>query len=247
MPLISIFSGSFCKAEDVIQEVAATTGFSVVGDDEILVAASAKADIPADKIRRAFAARTSVFNKFTHEKETSTAYIKRALAEIIAGDRVIITGHAVQLLPASITHLLRTALIGDQKFRLAVAMETGKLTEKEAFKRIRQNDENCLAWIAFVHGTQKDCLDPSLYDLFIPMNKTSVKEAGALICGNVAKDILQPTPDSRQALENFRLSAGVGGSPGRRGTYRRGGGRRGCRHAEDQQTGHADGSPGRGT
>lgn len=209
MPVISIFCGTFCRAEEIINELAASTGFKVISDAEVVSTAAALSGIPEEKIRRAFAAKTSVFNKFTRDKECSAAYLKLALAEIVSADNAIVFGFVSQLLPDNITHLLRVALIADRNYRVAVAAETEGLAEKEALRSIRNHDENCLAWIAFVYGARKDCLDPSLYDLFIPMNKTTVEQAGALIEENVFKPIVQTTPESRKAVENFRKAAEV--------------------------------------
>ncbi|MGD8833982.1 MAG: response regulator [Desulfobacteraceae bacterium] len=209
MSIISVFSGVFCKAEQVIEEVRSSTGLEVLSDSEAVKAAHEISGISAEKIRRAFAARTSVFNKFTHEKECSVAYLRLALADRISKDNLIINGFAGQLIPTTISHLLRVALIGDVNFRLGVAAQTEGLSEKQAQKRLRSHDEDCAAWIDYLHRAPKDCWDPELYDLFIPMNKTSVEHASALIAENVLKPVLQTTPASQKAVKDFRLAAEV--------------------------------------
>jgi hypothetical protein len=42
-----------------------------------------------------------------------------------------------------------------------------------------------------------ECWDPKLYDLFIPMNKTTVEQASALIEENMLKDVVRTTAASR--------------------------------------------------
>ncbi len=209
MSVISIFSGKFCQAERVTEEVQASTGYRILGDADAVSAAQDLSGIAAEKIRRAFAARTSVFNKFTREKDCSVAYLRLAMAKHIVEDNLIITGFAGQLIPTSISHLLRVALIGDTKFRLAVAAETKGLTKKEALKQLRSHDEDCAAWIDFLHRSPKDAWDPKLYDLFIPMSKTSVAQASTLIEENVLKAVVQATDTSRHAVADFRLAAEV--------------------------------------
>lgn len=209
MSIISVFSGAFCKAEEVIRDVHSSTGFTLLSDDEAVRAAHEISGISAEKIRRAFAAKTSVFNKFTHEKECSVAYLRLALAERIARDNLIVEGFVGQLIPTTISHLLRVALIGDLKFRLGVAAQDEGLTKKQALKQLRSNDEDCAAWIDFLHRTPKNCWAPELYDLFIPMNKTKVPQASALIEENVLKPVLQTTPASKKAVQDFRLAAEV--------------------------------------
>lgn len=209
MSMISIFSGTYCNAGRVVEEVRASTGFKVLADTDAVAAAHDLSGLPKEKIQRAFAAKTSVFNKFTHEKECSVAYLRLALANLIEEDNLIITGFAGQLFPKAISHMLRVALIADTNFRLALATETGEVSEKEALKQLRGFDEDCAAWIDFLHRKPKDCWDPKLYDLFIPMNKTSVAQASALIAENVLKAVVQTTPASRQAVKDFRLAAEV--------------------------------------
>jgi CheY-like chemotaxis protein len=208
MSIISIFSGAFCKSEEVIKDVLSSTGFELLSDEKAVRAAHDISGISADKIRRAFAAKTSVFNKFTHEKECSVAYLRLALAEKIAQDNLIVEGFVGQLIPTTISHLLRVALIGDLKFRLGVARGEG-LPEKQALKRLRSHDEDCAAWIDFLHRTPKNCWAPELYDLFIPMNKTKVPQAGTLIEENIFKSVLQTTPLSQKAVRDFQLAAQV--------------------------------------
>ncbi len=209
MSVIAVFSGTFCKAENVVDEVRASTGFKVLSDVDAVAAAQEISGIRAEKIQRAFAAKTSVFNKFTHEKECSVAYLRLAMANLMAEDNLIISGFAGQLIPTTITHLLRVALMADLNFRQAEAAKLEGLSNKETLKRLRSADEDGAAWIDYLHRVPKDCWDPGLYDLFIPMSKTTVEKASALIEENVLKKVVQTTSASRNAVHNFRLAAEV--------------------------------------
>lgn len=208
MSVISMFSGAFCKDELIIKEVISSTGYTLITDEEILSSAGRMAGIDSGKIQRAFSSKTSVFNKFTHEKERSIAHLKLALADIIRNDNLLISGYCSQLIPASITHVLRVCLIADLKFRIKVAMENRGLTEKEAVRSIHQEDEDHTAWIELLLA-QKDPWDPSLYDLMIPMGKTPVEQASALIQENALKTVVRPTETSQQAVSDFLLAAKI--------------------------------------
>ena len=83
MAIITLFSGGFCNENRVIQEIISSTGYRLITDDEVVAGASRLSEMPASKIMRAFAVGSSVFNKFTHEKERSIAFLKRALADLI--------------------------------------------------------------------------------------------------------------------------------------------------------------------
>jgi CheY-like chemotaxis protein len=206
--VISIYSGVFCNDDIIISEVVSSTGYQQITDDELVAEASRKAGIDQEKIRRAFSAKTSVFNQFTHEKERSIAYLKLALAEKLADDNLLIFGFCTQLIPATISHVMRVCLIADLKFRTAVAEQSRQLNEKEALRVIRKEDEDRAAWVDYLHA-QKDPWDPDLYDLVIPMGKTTLEQASALIQENVLKDVVKPTQTSKSAVADFCLTAKV--------------------------------------
>ena len=94
------------------------------------------------------------------------------------------------------------------KYRIATAVEKQGISEKEAAKLVQKREEECTFWIESLFG-RNDPWDPTLYDIVIPVDKMSVADAAALIAANAAKDIIQPTAQSTQALEDFRLAAGI--------------------------------------
>ncbi len=211
MPIITIFSGGFCQEAPIIQEVIGRTGYRQVSDDDIVAEASRRSTMEPSKIKRAFSSKTSVFNKFTLEKERSLAYIKLAVADLIARDNALITCFSGQLIPAHISHILRVCLIAPQKYRIAAAAEQQGVSEKDAARLVQRREEDCSFWIdsLFSNG---DPWDPILYDIIIPVDKMPLPDAAALIADNAARDIIQPTADSNQALADFRLAAETEGA-----------------------------------
>lgn len=208
MSVITLFSGAYCNADLIVQEVIDSTGYRLLTDEDLVAAAAQKSNLDAEKIRRAFEAKTSVFNKFTHEKERSIAYLKLALADALVDDNLMISGFSAALVPAAISHVLRICLIAELAFRTRVAIESGGLAEKEAVRVIHREDENRAAWVDALLARQ-DPWDPGLYDLVIPVDKTPVEQSSALIQENALKRIVQPTDVSRQGVADFQLAARV--------------------------------------
>ena len=206
MPIITIFSGGFCQEDPIIEEIVARTGYRHITDDDIVAEASRRSTLAQNKLKRAFSAKTSVFNKFTLEKERSRAYIRLAVADLITADNALITCFAGQLIPATISHTLRVCLIAPLKYRTAAAAEQLGISEKEAARQVQRREEDCSYWIdaLFSNG---DPWDPILYDIVIPVDKMSLPDAAALIEDNAGKDIIQLTADSKRALADFRLAA----------------------------------------
>ncbi|OQX64535.1 MAG: response regulator [Desulfococcus sp. 4484_242] len=208
MSVITIFSGSCCKKEQVIEKLLPRTGYRLITDNDMVAEAARTSGLADNKLERAFSAKTSVFNKFTHEKERSIAYLRRALARTLSQDNLLIAGFSTHLIPRDINHVLRVCLIAEMKFRIAVAGENKGLSPKEATKLIHRQDEDSAAWVHYITGV-KDPWDASLYDIVIPMDKMTVEEAATLIEENLAKDVVKSTDASRRAVEDFLLAANV--------------------------------------
>jgi len=208
MPVITMFRGSFCEGGSVVQSVLKDTGYKLVLDQDIVTEASRASSLGDSKVSRAFSARTSVFNKFTHEKERSIAHLRLALAELLSRDDLLIDGFVSLLVPREVGHSLRVCLIADMKFRLAQAVKEQGLSEKDAVKVIRKQDEDRVTWVYNLFQ-KNNPWDPSLYDIVIPMNKKSVQEAAGLIVQNAASDAVKMTEASGQAVKDFLLAARV--------------------------------------
>jgi hypothetical protein len=61
MSIITLFSGSFCNENPVIEEVISRTGYCLITDKEVVAEASRLSEMAESKIMRAFSAGTSVF------------------------------------------------------------------------------------------------------------------------------------------------------------------------------------------
>ncbi|MFZ0133334.1 MAG: cytidylate kinase family protein [Desulfobacterales bacterium] len=208
MPSITIFSGSFCNESQVVREVLSRTGYAQISDKNIVADAVRMAHMPANRIERAFSAKTSVFNKFTHERERSLAHLRVALAERLAADDLVITGFAGQLIPREISHVLRVCLIADMKARVAAAVSEHKMSELEALKIIRREDEDRAAWTQLLFDA-KDPWAASLYDIVVPTDKMPPAKIAETIAENLAKPVVKPTGRSRSAVDDFTLAARV--------------------------------------
>ena len=207
MSIITVFAGSYCNEEAAIKEILKTTNYTYLTDADIVSKASRLSDLSEGKIVKAFSAKTSAFNQFTHEKEQSIAYLKLAVAESIAEDNILLQGFTSLLIPMSITHVLRVCIIADMKYRIATASSTG-MSESDALKTIRKNDEDSIAWTKSI--LYKD--DPwsiSLYDMLLPTDKMTFGEIADLVGKNLGRDILKFSEASKRSVQDFILASHV--------------------------------------
>ena len=209
MSVITIFSGVYCKSDEIIQNTLAKTGYRLVADRDIAAKASNMSGIPEDKIMKAFMGKASVFNRFTHEKERSIAQLRLALANMLAQeDDLVISGFSGLLIPRDITHALHVCIIADAKSRMAEAMKNKNVSEKEAAGIIEKNEADNFSWVNMLFKTS-DPWDASLYDIVIPTDKVDAARASEIIYENLSHEIIQPTESSKKAVSDFTVSASV--------------------------------------
>lgn len=209
MSVITIFSGTFCNKESVVEEIISTTGFKLITDQDIIALAAADSGISEAKIKQSFSSKSSIFNKFTHEKERSMAYLKQIVAEMLEkNDNLLMIGFTVQLIPQNINHILRICLIADIKYRIDHAHSKDALSQKEAVQLIHKQDSNRATWINTLFHKQ-DPWDSALYDIVIPMDKTDIKAATTLIKTNLEKEVLKYTDITKNNIVDFLLAAKV--------------------------------------
>jgi two-component system response regulator CpxR len=208
MPVITVFSGTFCDDEPVLQALLQQTGYKLVSDADLVAEASQLSTIPETKIDRAFSARPSVFNKITHERERSIAFLRLALARMQDEDNLIICGFGGHLIPRDLSHVLRVCLIADMKSRIAKAAGALQVTEQEATKLIYKQEEDRVAWVRTILN-QNDPWDASLYDMVFPTDKVSVETIVGTVTEIVGTTVVRRTARSQKAIANFRLAADV--------------------------------------
>lgn len=207
MSIISVFTGSYCNEELAIQEILKKTNYSALTDADIVSKAGRLSDMSEGKIMKAFSAKPSAFNQFTHEKERAIAYLRFAVAETLLQDNILINGFTSLLIPMNIAHILRVCIIADMKYRVANAASAG-MTESDALKAIHKSDEDKMAWTKGI--LEKD--DPwsiALYDMLLPPDKMSFGELADLVGKNLEREILKSSEASRKAVQDFILAARV--------------------------------------
>lgn len=208
MSVVTIFSGIFCNETTVIKQVQDSTGLTHITDAQIVSFASELSGIHSDKLNQAFLSKTSIFNNFTHEKECSIAYLRLALANIIENDNMILSGYSSLLLPQTIHHALKICLVAKKDYRIDVGLKEENNSTQDAIQSIDLDDQNKTAWTQLLFS-DKDPWDSSLYDIMIPIDKTGIPKASALIEENMLKSVVMPTATSKIAVEDFLLSSQV--------------------------------------
>jgi CheY-like chemotaxis protein len=209
MSVITLFSGSYCLGDQLVELLKKQVQYSVITDDDIVAKAADMSAISRKKIDNILVNKPSIFNNITHEKERSLAWLKLAMAEtLLEADNTLIYGLTGHLIPDEITHVLRVCLIADTASRVAQATQEVQLSEKEIVAQIHKRDKERAAWTDTLFG-QPDPWSASLYDLVIPVDKIKLDAAVNLVVENLRSEVIKPTQASKKAEHDFMLTAQV--------------------------------------
>ncbi len=206
MSIITISRGSYSKGKEIAEKVANELGYECVSRD-ILLEASEQFNTPEIKLVRALHDAPSVLGRFTHGKERFIAYIQEALLTHLQRDNVVYHGLAGHFFLSGVGHALKVRIIADIRDRVRLEMEREKISEEQALKILRKDDDERRRWSMTLYGM--DTTETSLYDLCIHIHNITVNDAVAIICHTVKRPNFQTTKGAQQTLDDLVLSAKV--------------------------------------
>ncbi|MBN2320871.1 MAG: response regulator [Acidobacteria bacterium] len=203
MAILSIFSASFCRGEEIANILSKKLDWKRIDGDLIAAAAEQFGSTPKH-LTRAMEGPPFVFNKFTHRREKTVAQLKIKLAEMLS-DKQILYGYAAHLIPAEIGHVLRICLLADSAWRTENLRKAEGDESSNALHRLREDDLISAQWTQLIRKAKP--WDKSLYDLVIMVNDTGIDGAVCLIEENIFKPALLYSESSLRFLEDFRIAS----------------------------------------
>lgn len=143
MAIISIFSGKYSGAAEIVKKLEENHGYKLIRDNEVIEAAALKFNENKDIYEKAFFNPPSVFNSFTREKEKAMAELKVAISELL-DDNQVFYGFSSLLIPRKINHVVKILTIADQQYRIQNAANLGlsEKTQKKKFFRQTKRQPN---------------------------------------------------------------------------------------------------------
>jgi len=206
MGIITISRGSYTKGKEIAEKVAKKLGYDCVAR-ETLLEASQEFNVPEIKLVRALHDAPSILDRFSYGKEKFLAFYQSSFLKHLQKDNIVYHGLAGQFLLKGVHHVLKVRIIADMADRVKFEMEREKISEKQACRLLKNDDEERSKWSKYVHGI--DTNDPSLYDLVIKTRKISVDDAADIICHAAKLNAFATSPESKQAFDNLLLAANV--------------------------------------
>jgi cytidylate kinase len=207
LAIISISRGSYSRGKEIAEMVAQRLGYSLLSRD-ILLQASEEFNIPEIRLVRALHDAPSVLERFSHGKERYVAFIQQALLEQVQDNNLVYHGLAGHFFLRGIGHVLKVRIIADMEDRVRLEMHREGISEKEARRVLRKDDEERRHWALALYGV--DTVDASLYDIVLNVGGMEVDCAVEIICHTAANSPCFATTDtSRAALQDLLLAARV--------------------------------------
>jgi cytidylate kinase len=206
MPIITISRGSYSKGKEVAEKVAERLGYQCIAR-EIILRASKEFNIPEIKFAKAIHDAPSIFERLTYGREKYIAYLQAAFLKSVRSDNVVYHGLAGHFFLKDLRHALKVRIIADRSDRVQYTMTREGISEEEADRRLKRDDEDRTRWSKHVFGI--DTSDPSLYDLVIHIRKMTVSDAVEIIGHAAQLDIFKTTFESQRAMDDLVLATEV--------------------------------------
>ncbi len=206
MSIITISRGSYTKGKEIAEKVAKKLGYECIAR-EAIIEASEEFNIPEVKLVRALHDAPSVLERITYGKEKFIAYYQVAFLEHLYRDNVVYHGLAGHFLLKDVSHVLKIRIIADMAERIKWETEREGISEKEAARLLKNDDEERRQWSQHVYGI--DTNDSSLYDLVIRINNLFVDDAVDIICNAVKLPQFRTTAESHEVFLEMLLAARV--------------------------------------
>jgi CheY-like chemotaxis protein len=207
MSVIAVHYGIYCHEDQYLSAIREATGYSFVTDDTVVEEASRRSGISASRLRKAFDAKPSIFNSFTNDRERARAWFRMIVAEYLVKENVMFGGFTAMMVPAAVKHALKVCLIANRDARLAAAATLG-ISESDAQKTMRAGDSDAAEWVNTLTGNT-DPWAAGLYDIVIPVDKSTPLEAAALVKEMLGREAVQPDARSRKTAQDALLAAQV--------------------------------------
>ena len=206
MSIITISRGSYSRGKEVAEKVAQKLGYKCISRD-VIIEACDEYNVPEVKLVRAIHDAPSILERFTGGKMRFLAYFQASLLEHFQQDNVVYHGLAGHFFVENVSHVLKVRIIAEMEDRVKLEMEREGISESEASRILRNDDDERRKWSHYAFGI--DTSDSSLYDLVLRIKKITSDAAADLICDTVALEYFHTTSQSQEAMDNLTVAARV--------------------------------------
>jgi two-component system response regulator CpxR len=207
MSSISMFPCSHTSSEGVVQELGSRLGLKIYTDDDLFHDTAQKFGRDIGELKKMMYNKTSVFNKFTLEKNKIVNEFRITLLSLLHNEHnYLFFGFHASLIDPRATEVLRVLVVDNKEGRIKRAAADG-VAEDTAKKEIRKHDVSAFSWTDFLF--KQEAYHKSLYDLVIPVNDKTPAEITETIQKYFHKTAVLSTVESQQKIKDLAIEAEI--------------------------------------
>ncbi len=117
MPIVTITSGIYSNAENIVKNIATHTNFQVLTDNDIFLETSRDYDIKMSLLNKIFDNKQLIFNDLIHTRERCIACLKKTVSKYVSQGEWIFHGLLGHLVPSLTTHVIKVLIIANKEAR----------------------------------------------------------------------------------------------------------------------------------
>ncbi len=205
MKIICISRGSHGFGIQLAEKLAVQLGYPCIARESLTDEATAQG-IPVGRIETAIVKRQPLSEEMEVHVDRFKAHVTASLSErAVAGESYVYHGRTGHLVLPGVSHVFRVRAITPMEERIGLAMARMNISRDKAKEYIKQVEEDRRRWVRMLYNV--DWEDPSLYDIVINTQHLSVQNASAGLIHMAQLPEYQPTPASRQVLEDLLLAS----------------------------------------
>ncbi|MDD5563647.1 MAG: cytidylate kinase-like family protein [Thermoanaerobaculaceae bacterium] len=206
MPVVLISRGTMTGGQALARCLAEHLSLKYVSREDLMAAIDARGE-HAKKVRASLDRATRAYDQFSQLRRPYLALMRHALLGFIRGGNIVYNGFASHLLVPGVRCCLRVRINAPLAVRIENAVRRLGVSEEEAREAVLKEDEERIRWGRFMYG--RDLRDPNLYDACFSLEKMSLETICAMIAAGVREKEFQPSPETKDALEDLYLASGV--------------------------------------
>ncbi len=206
MAIITISRGTFSGGKSLAECLSKELGYRFLSREELLAATAEQFKTSAEDLESALMFRPGFLEVHRSTKRHYIYCVQATMARAVQGDDIVYHGQAGHLLLKGIPHHLRLRVVADMEYRIKSAMKRGKLKREQAIEFIEERDEGRDKWVKWVYGVERN--DPTLYDLVINLERTSIENACRIVAVYLERDF-RTTPESQRIMRDFVLASEI--------------------------------------
>ncbi len=186
--------------------VAKALNFEYV-DREIVLQAARAHEVPEEKIADVDERRLSLWERFDEEKRRYLIFIESAYYSFAEKGNLVTAGRGGPFFLRDVSHALKVRIMAPFDVRVKRVMEQEKLDQRTAAARVKSYDRELSGRIDYLFGI--DWTLPEHYDLVINTGADAWPFYVELLVTAAKHPQLQPTPESRQRIQDLSLASQV--------------------------------------